>query len=142
MSLHQTADATQRQYLEVTSEPDASDSFYVHPIDVDPKPELLHRRLGHTTHPVVAHMVREIAAAGFPDANTPPDDTCEIYMRAKQARPAFEENPESASEVLGIVHADVMGTISRTQYGEIAIFVGRIGRSFTICCVQVLSIES
>jgi transposase InsO family protein len=71
--------------------------------------DLMHRRLGHISHPVLQRMVREQCVHGLPDKYGIPDDKCDVCLRAKQARPPFEENLVSATRPLELVHADVMG---------------------------------
>ena len=79
--------------------------------------ELLHKRLGHPSHPVLARMAREQAAQGIPAKYAIPEHKCGTCMRPKKARPAFDDNFESATGLLELVHADVMGPFQVPSLG-------------------------
>ena len=79
--------------------------------------DLMHRRLGHISHPVLENMVRAQCAHGLPEKYNAPNHKCDICLRAKQARPPFDEHIGSATHALELVHADVMGPFQETSLG-------------------------
>jgi hypothetical protein len=74
--------------------------------------DLLHQRLGHPSTSVLHALVKHNCAIGLDvDTSTPPPTPCITCLKAKQPQVPHRPNPASASNVLELIHADLMGPL-------------------------------
>lgn len=74
-----------------------------------------HRRLGHPGALGLKKMAAEAELEGVTAAEH--DPTCEVCMRAKQAREPFSRSTTQTTEVMQLLHTDLMGPFQVPSWG-------------------------